>query len=80
MPRKFSDLRPAAPAPEKPDDDSIEKVMQRLSLTRDGMLMLTWMREEIAGPSVLGAADYMLREAEGKRRVLHQLIGFTTPN
>lgn len=54
--------------------------MQRLSVTRDGGLLLAWIREEIAAPSHPAASDDTLREAEGKRRVLHQLIGFSTPD
>ncbi len=72
--RSFDSLRRTVAEPGKPDNDSLERVLQRIGLTRDGQLLLAWMADEILAPSHPGAADSVLREAEGRRRAFHEII------
>lgn len=70
-PRKFSDLRPVV-VEKKADADSIEQVVGRIAGTRDGQLMLAWMRDEAVVLSPL-ATDDALREANGVRVFVKKL-------
>lgn len=72
--KTFASLRPAVTVRPAGEDDSIERVLNRISASRDGDLFKTWLREECLAPSHPSASDAVLREAEGKRRAYSDLI------
>ena len=72
-PRKFSSLRGGA-GETKVNPDSIERVVQRLAGTRDGELLLAWLREE-SMRAVPVSTDEALREANGARVFIARVLG-----
>lgn len=72
-PRKFSNLR-GGTGEAKANPDAIERVMARLAGTRDGQLMLAWLREE-SMRAVPVSTDEALREANGARVFIAKVLG-----
>jgi len=74
-PRRFADIRGREPAQARdPDEDTIERVIARLSRTHDGILLAAWLRDEAQRPLHVGATDAQLREAEGARRLADRIL------
>lgn len=74
QPRRYADLRPSAAPAEKVDEDAIDRVLQRIGITRDGALMLAWLRDECRRPLPPGQSDAALREDLGARRAYDRLL------
>lgn len=78
-PRTFAALRSAPiPAAERIEGDSIDQVLGRIAVGRDGQLLTAWLMAECQAPSHAGADADVLREAEGQRRAYGRLIEMLT--
>lgn len=75
--RRFSNLRGGA-GEAKVNPDSIERVIQRLAASRDGELLLAWLREESMRAVPVGT-DEALREANGARVFIARVLGMAQP-
>lgn len=77
MARKFDDIRAAAPARPDTAEEPIERVFRRLKAEPDGARALAWMQARVQRVTPVGASEAMLREAEGARRFVEEVLTLT---
>lgn len=82
MRRRWSDLRPKAPAPETSKEETIEQVLRRVwagcDMPGDGRRVLLWMKDSAGAVTPPNTPEAILRDREGQRRLIADVISLAS--
>lgn len=74
-PRRFDNLRARAPQTVASQEEPIEAVIRRhLLVNVDGQRIVRWMLDKVQEPTPLNCSEAALRDAEGARRFVNNLL------